>query len=198
MTYTAEPTASGVVTNTFSIPTYSDDLGSTYTDQPTDTVEFDLPDPLLRVVKSRTDTLQYATAVGTQVPFRFRVRNVDTATAYNLVVTDVPPTGFCNVDGGLDAAGIATETSAGVWTLDAPLAGGAEVAFDAVIEVCAVVDADTYENVAQLTWEDLSDGTDANGGPGGRGPDDRSRLQSARHDRRSGLARRGHRRPSGR
>ncbi len=164
VTYQATATATGVVSNTFSIPAYSDDLGSTYTEQPADTVEYELPDPVLRIDKLRTDTLDYANSVGTQVPFRFRVRNVGTATAYNIVVTDVPPTGFCNVDGGLDAGATGvTETAAGVWQLDSPLAGGDEFSFDAVIEICDPVDPGNYENVAELRWEDTADNLDADG-----------------------------------
>ncbi len=160
ITYEATPTQNGDLDNAISIPSYGDDLGATYTENPGDTVPLEIPDPELTIEKSPAPeaTTGVANSIGTQFPFVFTVTNVSNTTAYNAIVTDVPPTSLCTVAGGLDSGAVGvTETAPGVWSLDNPLAPGASVTFEAYIEVCGPIEPGTYENVAELTWEDLTD-----------------------------------------
>ncbi len=166
--YTASPTQTGDLDNQINIPTYADTLGTAYTESPGDTVPLSIPDPVLTIDKDPSDGVVetgVANSLGTKFPFTFTVTNTGAVTAYNPIVTDVPPANVCVIAGGLNAAaaGAVTETAPGVFALDAPLAPGASVTFDADVEVCGPIEAGTYENTANLTWEDLSDATDSTG-----------------------------------
>ena len=166
ITYDAAASANGEIDNAASVPTYEDEFATAYTENPADTTGLLIPEPVLELAKDNGDiTSGFANTRGTRYPFVFTVTNPSATTAYTPVVTDTPPAGFCNFDGGLDAsaAGTATETSAGVWALDAPVAPGTSVQFTAWLEVCDEIEPGTYVNTADLTWFDLQDNVDENG-----------------------------------
>jgi len=169
--YDATPVTNGDIDNVIEIPTYEDPFGTPYTENPEDEVGLQIPDPNLALAKDALATTPTtARTIGTLFPFTMTVTNPSSTTAYNAVVTDTVPVttpvgGICNIfPGGLDpsATGV-TETGAGVWSLDNPMAPGDTVTFTVWLEVCGDVDAGTYTNTATLTWEDLSDGTDEAG-----------------------------------
>ncbi len=163
--YDAEPTDTGMLTNTIGVPTYDDDLGTTYTENPEDTVNITVPDPVLVIDKSTPSSAPnaYGTTVGTEIDFTFTVSNDGPATAYNVLVTDLPPLGTCNFGGSLVPQAGITEVSDGQWQLDAPLDPGESFSFDAAIEICGDIEATDHLNEVRLTWEDTGDGVDSDG-----------------------------------
>ncbi len=169
--YDAIPTQNGAIDNLIEIPSYFDDLGvgTEYTENPSDTVPLNIPDPELTISKARagaTDTI--ANTIGTTYPFTITVTNSSAVTAYSPQVIDTPPEGLCMVAGSLaNVSGDSTVTQAAdsVFDIDDPLAPGESVSFDVTVVVCGppVVEPGDYTNTVDLTWSDLTDNTNEAG-----------------------------------